>query len=154
MQMIRIPLFAAASITALGAGTATAQDTDFHLAATPKLDVVQGKVPGGGGRPPLYVAFRSKTHLHEPRLVVVSVHGEHGRTYASRSAGVPNCYRSTSFYTTSKDDQVPRKVTPGHTYHVTFLVRDNTHTSEETEATSVRLVARAFTPRGIKAPPC
>src|SRR3954452_751719 len=152
--MTRIPLVAAATITALGGGAAMAQAPDFHLASTPKLYVVQGKVPGVGGRPTVYVAFRSQTHLHEPRLVVVSVHGEHGRTYASRSTGVPNCYRSTSFYTTSKDDQVPRKVTAGHTYRVTFLVRDNTHTSEETEATSVRLVARAFTPRGIKAPPC
>jgi hypothetical protein len=116
---------------------------DFHLAATPKLYVVAGKV--GVGRPDVYVAFRSKGHLHEPRLVVASVRGHHGRTYASRHAGTADCYRST--LRTSD-------VKAGHTYKVTFFTRPTAHPSQETVATTVTLVARAFRPRGLSAPAC
>src|SRR3954453_4209100 len=91
-------------------GMLAAPPPDFHLAATPKLYVVAGKV--GVGRPDVYVAFRSKSHLHEPRLVLASVRGHHGRTYASRHAGTANCYRST--LRTSD-------VKAGHTYKVTFF---------------------------------
>jgi hypothetical protein len=151
MRMLRTLSLTAGALVALGAAAAQAQAPDFHLAATPKLYVLSGSARVGG--PTVYVAFRSRTHLHEPRLVVVAVHGEHGRTYASRGLGT-NCYRSTLFYKTTTDDQSPRKVTVGRTYRVDFLTRANAHTSNETRATSARLVARSFTPRGLQAPAC
>jgi hypothetical protein len=122
-----------------------AQPPDFQLAATPKLFVVAGKV--GAGRPNVYVAFRSKRHLHEPRLVVAAVHGHHGRTYASRHVAASECYRST--LRTSD-------VTAGHRYKVTFALRPTPHSSQETIVKTVTLVARAFNQpaRGLTAPAC
>src|SRR3954454_4202781 len=116
---------------------------DFQLAATPKLYVVQGKV--GAGRPDVYIAFRSKRHLHEPRLVVAGVRGHNGRTYASRHDAAGECYRST--LRTSD-------VTAGHRYKVTFATRPTAHSSQETVVKTVTLVARAFRPRGLSAPAC
>jgi hypothetical protein len=140
---LRIALLAPALAAVLGAGAAQAQAPAYHLAGKPKLYVTTG-FPAR-----VYVTFRTREHLHEPRIVVAAVAGHHGRTYASRSRGVANCYRSAVITRSSPG------LTPHHIYRVDFLSRPSAHSHTETRVTTFHLGARSFTAaRHSPAPSC
>jgi hypothetical protein len=136
---LRIALLAPALVAVLGPGAAQAQAPAFHLVGKPKLYVATGFPER------VYVTFRTREHLHEPRIVVVSVAGHHGRTFASRSAGVPNCYRAT---------RSSAELTPHHSYRVDFFSRPSAHSSNETRVATFTLGARSFTAGRSRSPSC
>jgi hypothetical protein len=139
---LRVALLAPVLAAVLGSGAAQAQAPAFHLAGKPKLFVATGFPER------VYVTFRTREHLHEPRIVVAAVAGRHGRTYASRSAGVANCYRSTIITRSSPG------LTPHHIYRVEFLSRPSAHSHTETRVATFQLGARSFTAGRSRSPSC
>lgn len=128
-----------APVAALQAQTSRTPVHAITIVGTPTLHVDTANA--SHGYKSAWVLFRTSPHLHEPRQVVVRVHGMSGRSYGN--AGARNCVRSTIIHAANV-------LKPGAKYRVRFHVRPGAHGKTTRVALTRTLVAR----RASRLPRC
>jgi hypothetical protein len=120
-----------APVAALQAQTPRTPVHAIRIVGTPTLHVDTANA--SHGYKSAWVLFRTSPHLHEPRQVVVRVHGMSGRSFGN--AGARNCVRSTII-------RAANVLRPGAKYRVQFHVRAGAHGKTTRIALTRTLVAR------------